>query len=545
MHLIRNHQKALLEWITSDTRRSFIVAGGALLFVLMILGGAFLWMGSPIMNGRPWDTPCLLDGAWRIFNGQVPHRDFYSHVGSLPFYLASVGMTLGHAGVTAITTGTVLFAGIAATLSFAMLSRRTSALYAFLVSLYLAFLAVTPRPLGDPYFFNDYAMHYNRIGEVLLGIFFITVILSPTRGTTGGWRILDGLVSGLAVALLLFTKLNYFTIAIGLGVLGIGVRCFHLGSALTLLVSAPLFVGFLLWVTGISLTEMLNDFQIVARAQNYDNRLSGWIVQAAKELPLLALLLLLTWEARREESEKQHGFFPTVRGWIVPLATFGAAVALSASNCQKQELPLVALAALYGAEKIRRPVIPNPTGDLFFMSVRQLAALCVCGAALYLTLSPDLMAVRHVLMNRIKQDVIPSEILRQSRLNDFQFARDGTQAETSRSYLLELEEGIQLLRRHADPKMRLLVVLFTDPYNLALGRQPPKGGTVAWASNVMNRESHPSLARMLGNATHILTLRGRSLLETTYGDELNTVDLRTIEETPRFELILLKPPATP
>jgi hypothetical protein len=164
---------------------------------------------------------------------------------------------------------------------------------------------------------------------------------------------------------------------------------------------------------------------------------------------------------------------------------------------------------------------------------------------LFLTMSPDLMAVRRVMMSRIKKDGIPSEILHESRLNDFWFARDGTQVVTSQSYLGELEEGIQLLRRHSDPKMRLLVVLFTDPYNVALGLQPPKGGSVAWASNVMNRESHPNLTRMLGNATHILTLRGRSLLETTYGNELNVLNLQTIEETPHFELILLKSAATP
>jgi hypothetical protein len=149
------------------------------------------------------------------------------------------------------------------------------------------------------------------------------------------------------------------------------------------------------------------------------------------------------------------------------------------------------------------------------------------------------------MISKLKKDEISSQILQESRLSDFRFARDGTQVQTSRSYLEELEEGIQLLRRHADPQMRLLVVLFTDPYNVALGLQPPKGGSVAWASNVMNRESHPSLARMLGNATHILTLRGKSLLETTYGDELNAVNLQTIEVTSHLELMSLKPPAPP
>src|SRR5262245_35816390 len=122
MHLIRNHQKALLGWVTSDTRKSFIVSASALVFELLVLRVALHWIEAPVMNGRPWDTPCLLDGAWRSFNGQVPHKDFYSHVGSLPFYFTWVGMTLGHSGVAAITTGTVLLAGIAAALSFAILS---------------------------------------------------------------------------------------------------------------------------------------------------------------------------------------------------------------------------------------------------------------------------------------------------------------------------------------------------------------------------------------------------------------------------------------
>ena len=55
-----------------------------LLAAAALVGLAQAWLGAPVMSGRPWDMLIELDGAWRMWNGRVIHRDFFSHLGALP-----------------------------------------------------------------------------------------------------------------------------------------------------------------------------------------------------------------------------------------------------------------------------------------------------------------------------------------------------------------------------------------------------------------------------------------------------------------------------
>ena len=59
-------------------------------------------------------------------------------------------------------------------------------------SLFLALLAVTPRPLGDPYDYTDYAMLYNRYGEAFPGLFGAIIFLPPLPGRGEAGRGLGG-----------------------------------------------------------------------------------------------------------------------------------------------------------------------------------------------------------------------------------------------------------------------------------------------------------------------------------------------------------------
>src|SRR4051812_42105238 len=72
MFLLRKYQSIVGSILGSESPRAYLAA--ALALVLCIGGSAlFLWIvGAPPMNGRPADCPVLLDGAWRVLNGQVP-----------------------------------------------------------------------------------------------------------------------------------------------------------------------------------------------------------------------------------------------------------------------------------------------------------------------------------------------------------------------------------------------------------------------------------------------------------------------------------------
>ena len=538
MYLVRNHNQFVNRLLISATRRSFMVAGIALVLLLVAIAIIMVWNGAPIMNGRPWDVPTLLDGAWRITNGQVPHRDFYSHLGAFPFYLTRLGMKLSQPCLSAIVYGNVVLMAILALTSAAILARRTSALYAFLFSMFVGLLVVTPRPLGDPYDYNDYAMLYNRFGEALLALFSVLAFLPPAQpGGRRVFNILEGFVMGLLLVGLWFDKLNYFVIAVFFFVLAGALRFPNTDAVLACIVSAPVILGLVLIITDIPLGAMIGDFRITAGAQSPGNRLATLAIQTVKAAPLLPLLLLITWESMSGRGRKQTGWLFKFREWFLPLALFGGALLLLSSNCQVGEMPLLAVAGLYGAEMIRRTSLATDSTEYFFTGVRNVAGLCLMLFFLLPTPKIDLMALRNCTFAAFTKDFVTSDVLKTTALRDFRFAPNGTRSQFSREYMESLDEGIQLVRRHASPDMRLMVAMFTDPFNVALGLRPPEGGLTCWDTIMLNQRSHPPLKRLVGNSTHILALRKQSAQKETYGDEWDALGLETVEETKRFVLL--------
>ena len=110
----------------------------------------------------------------------------------------------------------------------------------------------------------------------------------------------------------------------------------------------------------------------------------------------------------------------------------------------------------------------------------------------------------------------------------------------TKSYIDWVNEGVDLLKRHQDPNMRLTAYLFANPFHVALGLKPATGGLINWHQNGLTAQSHPSLKAMLGNATHILTDRDCKNGRDVYGKEWHDLHLEIVEET--SQLVLLKIP---
>ena len=83
-------------------RWAFVV-GTVLYFVCLAM-----FETGPI-NRFSSDVFILLDGGWRILNGQVPHRDFYVALGPLEYMITAGGMLLTHGSPRGIAIGNVVF----------------------------------------------------------------------------------------------------------------------------------------------------------------------------------------------------------------------------------------------------------------------------------------------------------------------------------------------------------------------------------------------------------------------------------------------------
>jgi hypothetical protein len=74
-----------------------------LLVLVLLTAGFMVAMGSTVWLSFPWDVSVMLDGGWRIMNGQIPHVDFYSPPGPVALLVWAFGMSLGGACVSSIS----------------------------------------------------------------------------------------------------------------------------------------------------------------------------------------------------------------------------------------------------------------------------------------------------------------------------------------------------------------------------------------------------------------------------------------------------------
>ena len=241
------------------------------------------------------------------------------------------------------------------------------------------------------------------------------------------------------------------------------------------------------------------------------------------------------WEGFLAKGERADQRQPPWRHILVIVVLFGGAALLLSSNCQIGEMPLLALAALYGAELIQRQ--ESAAGENpFFVTARHLGALLLVLLFLLPPIIADLKTIRFATFAAVKKNWDSTATLQSTRLKDFRFIREGTRRAEMQSYMETLDDGIQLLRRHSNPEMRLNALLFSDPFHVALGLIPASGGLIGMSDTAIVKRSHPPLARLLGDATHILAERGCATLKDAYGSEWDALNLEVVEETKNYTL---------
>ncbi len=225
----------------------------------------------------------------------------------------------------------------------------------------------------------------------------------------------------------------------------------------------------------------------------------------------------------------------------------GEGMVISA-NFQPGEMPLLAVAALYGAEIIRRQSDDGAGGNYMVATRNFMAAVCLIFFLLP-TFSPDVKTIRHIIRKSSPGSCFTARSLQSTALKDFRFIDHGDRFEEMKFYAAKVDEGMELLRRHADPAMRLNVFLFSNPYQVALRLAPAEGGIVCWSYNGVTVRSHPPLKRLIGNANYILTGGGPNLddgntaiVRPVYGEDWAALNLETVEKTEHFTLFKLPEP---
>jgi hypothetical protein len=546
MYLLRQYHETVDAFIGSRSRRAFVFAWLFFVAALAVFEGIFLWLGPLPINCCPGDNEIYLGGAWRIYNGQIPHLDFYNQYGDLAFYVPYLGMKMGQFGLTSIVYGDVIVMALAGVACLAILSRRTSAFYAAVFTLFLSLLAVAPRPLGLGWTSTCYGGIYNRYGEVVLALLALVLFIKPAASLKAGW--IDGaelVFAGCCLALLIGCKLNYFVVGVGFFLVACLGGFLKIREAVVLLLGAAVFLALALALTGIPLAALYQDYRIMAAAQNMTTRLGMLARTFCKHIVLLPVLLVFAWEAGKTRMGRALPW----RHFVVVGTLFAGGLTAISGNTLSGELPIAAVAALYCAEAIRRNNI-EAAEESFFTSTRSVLSAILVAIFLAPISQLDVKVVFWGAYHGFMRHWTTIDEYRSTSLKDFHVFGWADHTTDLQPFMDFSNEVMAMLRRHADSRMRLAVFLYADPYNMALRLPPPKGGAGSYCWYGLNRRSHPPLKRMLGDATHLLV--ERSFLDTNnatavsdwsvsprdvYGPDWNAVHLEVVEKTKNSVLL--------
>lgn len=482
------------------------------------LAGLTLW-SAPAPMMAPWDVFILLDGGYRITEGQIPHADFSTPVGPLVYGLVASGMGLQDVpSLAAVGYGNLLFLVIATLLAALVTRRRLPALYAAGFTAFIAVIVVSVRPLGYSPSITTYAMLYNRYGWVLYATLLVLVLLRPAGVQTARSLAGHGLLLGGLLGLLFFTKISFFVV--GVVAVGVGWALGTLPRRMPLLVAIPAAFG-LVWLTvwsflGVRITDYLADIGDAAQVQGATHRLSmlahsiyGAAPVGALTIGVLAGVVVL---ARRRGE-------PLRPVWrlVVAVAFAGVStVLIAAGNApENSDLPALVVAPLLLIAHFR-PWLPTwAGGELEHGSLPKslVAALAVLlAAATGPIVAKDALALGESAFARgYVADPPAGQRFDSPRLRDFVVPADSqwqTAYRTAHQVPAMINQGLGLVRKHADRRDTVFTLALTDPFSYALELVPSSGTPLWWDLGFsFDRTSYPTAERILGDADWVMIPR--------------------------------------
>ncbi len=233
-------------------------------FIILYSPAVLLYVGH--------DVSPVLDGAWRIENHQVPHKDFSSILGHGYLLQQDLFLKIFHYdfiafAVSSIATTTVAFAIFLSVYSSDKFLANTGFPLRVYLFLLLLSLGLGQYHFGEKHTLLTYANLYNRYCFLCLFVLLLQVFLCKDERTIDKKMMTRLVVMALLLNYLLFVKLTYFLVAVGLLTLCffLSLLAFKLYWRLLLLSGAICIV--LALITKADLPAMLHDYKTISAAR--------------------------------------------------------------------------------------------------------------------------------------------------------------------------------------------------------------------------------------------------------------------------------------
>jgi len=215
------------------------------------------------------DLGAFLDPAYRLLQGQMPHRDYISFLGPLFAAITTVPIYLSGAYYDSYTLYPV---GLGLAFSIiAMLSALPKLPLAMAVAfgIFVGLAAGGTYQIGNPAEWLSFATNYNRIGFSLYCIVALVSLSHPLKEESG-MEVCSGIIAGALTGALLFFKFNFFVVSTGTLACGFVLAFPRARFQFALISLASLLVAVIIGFTAISwnVQGFVRDIQLIAAARS-------------------------------------------------------------------------------------------------------------------------------------------------------------------------------------------------------------------------------------------------------------------------------------
>lgn len=196
---------------TAAARNAVLIAA-ALAVAAIALAAALALPGTTFTTFALWDPLIFVDNAYRLQQGQFPHREFHSSLGVLTMLFPYLGLELGGSFGACLPTALALVLVASTPLAIYVLATRVRLAIALPYGVFLLVVIASPMTPGGVPSKITMALWYNRECWALLALLFTLYL--PPYARTAMVRVADGVAAAMLILVLVYTKITYGLVAL-------------------------------------------------------------------------------------------------------------------------------------------------------------------------------------------------------------------------------------------------------------------------------------------------------------------------------------------
>ena len=461
----------------------------AVLAVLVL--AACIARGFIGLVGTRWyshDAFAILDPAWRVLNGQVPHADFFSNLGPAAYFPTVAGILLAHGQVQGFGYGQALCGLLLSIWAYLLCKSRLTNTGTFLFCLAVVCLSVAPFALGDPPERITPAMTYNRYAYVLSALVLLESLFAPLsaglkRDFSGGFS------TGSALVILVFLKISFaggaLLLFLSLTICRPQSRQRWMGLVSGFVVAL---LPFALLLRG-NPVPMIKDLVSLAGAKHI-RRADYWLSGIALNAGLLYLYVLLVSACLFVDRQTAAARSVLLAG----TATCFVGLLFIFTNYERTGFPLQAF-------------LPILLFELFDRSLTLRSAYMRTAHLLLLIWTLSLVALLLIPSVNCLSFGVNQKLDIQDRLEGLQspVLKGFLPTEEDNFYRLFVDDGLLLVKHHQVPGDSIMTLDFTNPFSYGLSMKPARGGAIALQYGTTFNDKHrPTAERLFGSASLVM-----------------------------------------